>query len=426
MSDLRLRILVILPMYGGSLPIGRYCAKALESLGHSVRVFEAPAFFPAFTGLKKLDIAPEQISSLEQSFLQVVGQAIWAHVETLEPHLVLALAQAPMNKALLQRLRRKGIRTTMWFVEDYMVFDYWRYYAPLYDVFAIIQKEPFMEALAAIGQRNALYLPMAALPDFHCPSILSPQDQHEYGADIGFLGAGYPNRRLAFRPLAGKNFKIWGSDWDGETLLRLHIQRNGARIGEDESVKIYNATKVNINLHSSLRVESLVSHGDFVNPRTFELAAMGAFQLVDKRSLMPELFAEDELATFESIDDFYGKIDFFVTHDEERSIFSQKARARVLAEHTYAHRMTTLLKYIEQTLGPWKETSANNCLGETLSPEMLQAVNVMLQELHLGPQASFDDVIANLRRRSGALNEIETSLLFLDEWRKEYLNKASK
>lgn len=49
-----LRILVILPMYGGSLPIGRYCASALRGLGHTVRLFEAPLLYPAFTGLKGL------------------------------------------------------------------------------------------------------------------------------------------------------------------------------------------------------------------------------------------------------------------------------------------------------------------------------------------------------------------------------------
>ena len=31
-----LRILVVLPMYGGSLPLGRYCARALRDMGHAV------------------------------------------------------------------------------------------------------------------------------------------------------------------------------------------------------------------------------------------------------------------------------------------------------------------------------------------------------------------------------------------------------
>lgn len=419
----QLRILVVLPMYGGSLPIGRYCAKALEALGHSVRVFNAPVFHAAFTGIRELDIAPEQMGALEHSFLQVIGQAIWAHVESLEPHLVLALAQAPLGRGMLQRLRRKGVRTAMWFVEDHAVFDYWRVYAPLYDVFAVIQKEPFLEKLQSLGQENALYLPMAALPDFHALQQLTPQEMKEYGADIGFLGAGYPNRRLAFRPLAGKDFKIWGSDWEGESLLRHNIQRNGARINEVDGVKVYSASRININLHSSLQTESLVSHGDFVNPRTFELASMGAFQLVDKRSLMPELFAEDELATFATIEEFYQKIEFFLTHEDERRAFCQKGQKRVLAEHTYSHRMQTLLDFCRAKCGAWPETARTGG-ADNLPPAMQEEVTKLLRELNLGPNAAFDDVLANLRRRSGELSEIETSLLFLDEWRKEYLKRA--
>ena len=68
-----LRILVVLPMYGGSLPLGRYCASALSALGHSVRVFEAPLLHPGFTGLRGLGLAPAQTAQLENSFLQVVS-----------------------------------------------------------------------------------------------------------------------------------------------------------------------------------------------------------------------------------------------------------------------------------------------------------------------------------------------------------------
>ena len=100
-------------MYGGSLPIGRYCASALSGLGHSVRVFEAPLLHPAFTGLRGLGLAPTQTAQLENSFLQVVSQAVWAQVQAQEPHLVLALAQAPIGRSLLQRLRRSGVRTAM-------------------------------------------------------------------------------------------------------------------------------------------------------------------------------------------------------------------------------------------------------------------------------------------------------------------------
>ena len=423
-----LRILVVLPMYGGSLPLGRYCASALGALGHSVRVFEAPLLYAGFTGLRGLGLAPAQTAQLENSFLQVVSQAVWAQVQAQEPHLVLAMAQAPLGRSLLQRLRRSGIRTAMWFVEDHEVFDYWKGYAPLYDVFAVIQKEPFLSMLAAAGQANALYLPLAAQPDFHRPLALSEQEKREYGADIGFLGAGYPNRRLAFRQLLGRDFKIWGSDWEGETLLAAHVQRGGARIDAEESVKIYNATRVNLNLHSSLGTADLVSRGDFVNPRTFELAAMGAFQLVDRRALMPELFAQDELATFGTLEEFYAGIEHFIAHPDERKAYAARARARVLRDHTYEQRMAALLAFMEQRLGAWPQPEAAPQalpadVEAVLVPEIRAELAGVVQGLGLGPNAGFDDVISALRGRSGALKEIEAALLFLDEWRKQYGKK---
>ena len=420
MTSEPLRSLVVLPMYGGSLPIGRYCARALTELGHTVRVFDAPALHPAFTGLSRLDLTPARKSALEADFLQVVAKAIWAQVEELEPQFVLALAQAPMSHRLLQKLRRAGVRTAMWFVEDYRIFTYWQAYAPLYDLFAVIQKEPFLAELAAVGQPHALYLPLAALPEFHRPLALSPAEQREYGSDIAFLGAGYPNRRLAFRPLAGRDFKIWGSDWEGENLLARNIQRGSSRISEEESVKIDNAARVNLHLHSSVSAKELVSHGDFVNPRTFELAAMGAFQLVDRRSLMDGLFAPDELATFDTPEEFYRKIDHFLAHPEEREAYARRARARVLAEHTYEQRMKTLLAAMEDAFGPWRKDGSEEGAPPILDAPLREELARLTASLGLPPHAPFEDVMDRLRHRTGPLNELETSLLFLDEWRKQY------
>ncbi len=130
-----LRILVVLPLYGGSLPIGRYCASALTDLGHTVDVFEAPVFHDAHTALRGLRVAESRTEQLENAFINLLGQAIYARIERFEPDLVLALAQAPMSRQLLLRLRKEGIPSAMWFVEDYRIFSYWRVFAPLYDFF---------------------------------------------------------------------------------------------------------------------------------------------------------------------------------------------------------------------------------------------------------------------------------------------------
>ncbi len=414
-----LRVLVILPFYGGSLPIGRYCVEALRNLGHSVEVFEAPHFHASYDGLKSLNVTAKRLEQLEGSFLQIISQAILAQVESFEPDLVLCLAQAPMSRNALRRLHKMSIPAVMWFVEDYSVFTYWRAFAPLYDVFAIIQKEPFITQLHEVGQKNVLYLPMAALPSFHQPRKLTPIEKKTYGADIAFLGAGYPNRRMAFKSLAGKNFKIWGTEWDGAPLLAKHVQQSGARISAEDSVTIYNATKININLHSSIQSKELVPQGDFVNPRTFELASIGAFQVVDKRSLMSELFNEDMMGLFSSLDEMHDKINYYLKHEQEREIMAKSARLHVLENHTYEHRMQSLLDYVQSIYGPWKKREFTS-IPDEIPKEMQEGLAMLLDQLHLPHDAAFEDVILRIRQRSGALGELETSLLFLDEWQKQY------
>ncbi len=412
-----LRIIVALPFYGGSLPVGRHVVHALRELGHTVEPFEAPDFFSAFEALRKLKVTSDRLQSLENSFLHVLSQAILAKAETFEPDLVLSMAQATLNRQALKRLKNDNIATAMWFVEDFRLFTYWRAFAPYYDVFAVIQKEPLLGELDQMGVRS-LYLPMAARTDLHCPLQLDAASLRRFGSDVSFLGAGYPNRRLAFRQLMDYDFKIWGSDWEGETALKSLIQADGARISTEDSIKIFNATTVNINLHSSVHTNSLVSHGDFVNPRTFEVAACGAFQLVDQRALLADLFTEDELVTFTSMESLRENIAYFLAHPKERNAYTERARARVLAEHTYVHRMDSLLAFVGENF-PWTQRQMTE-LPQDIPPHMAEQLTALLQRLQLPSHAPFNEVITRLRQESGVLSELETSLLFMDEWRKQY------
>lgn len=422
-TSIPLRILVVQPLYGGSLTVGRYAVAALRELGHVVEVFEGPAFNGSFNALKSMRIGSDRLEALENSFLQIVSQAVLAQAESFEPDLVLAPAQAPLSRQALGRLRRDGVLTAMWFVEDFNLFTYWKGFAPHYDIFAVIQKEPFLSQLTEIGVQNALYLPLAGLESFHRPLDLDSVEKRKYGADVSFLGAGYPNRRIAFRQLLRYDFRIWGSDWEGDPLLATRLQRSGDRIEPEEAIRIFAASKINLNLHSSVRADPPVVQGDFVNPRTFELACCGAFQLVDKRTLLGECFAEDELATFTDMDSLTAAIDHYLAAPEERGDMAEKARRRALAEHTYKARMQTLLAFIQerfpgrlgrthgQALESWSATLPESMRGEVLA---------LLERLQLARDASFKDLVWRLRQQQGALSSVETAILFLDEWQKQY------
>ena len=419
-----LRILVVLPLYGGSLPIGRYAASALADMGHLVETFEAPDFNAAYDSLKKLKVTTDRLGYLQNSFLNVVSQSVLAKVETFEPDLVLSMAQAPLNHQALKRLRREGVTTAMWFVEDFRLFTYWKSFAPFYDVFAVIQKEPFFEELEAIGQPNALYLPLAALPDFHRPAELSSVEKRKFGSDVSFMGAGYPNRRIAFRELVGHDLKIWGTEWEGDHVLMPLVQMGGARVSSEDCVKIFNATTINLNLHSSVQAKELVTGGDFINPRTFELAACGAFQLVDRRTLMTDAFADDELATFGSMDELKEKITYFLEHPEQRESFIRKGRERVLREHTYQARMQTLLEFTAERIPDWPRVrAASNLFPDDFPPELESEIRQRVAQLGLPEDVSFKDLVWAVRQQQGTLSDLDTAILFLDEWQKLYTKR---
>ena len=413
------RVLVVLPFYGGSLPVGRFAAEGLKEAGCLVEVFEAPSFFPAYNALKDLRVTSNRLDSLQHNFLQIVSQAVLAKVESFVPDLVLCLAQAPLNRMALRQLRKDGIPTAMWFVEDFRLFTYWKAFAPYYDLFAVIQKDPFFGELRGIGQENALYLPLAALPSFHRPLELTPGEMREFGSELSFLGAGYPNRRKAFTQLQLQGLKIWGTEWEDEPRLAPYLQRQGRRISSEDAVRIFNATAVNLNLHSSIHTDQLVSKGDFVNPRTFEVASCGAFQLVDERALLPELFSRDEMAVFGSLEDLKERIAHFSAHPEERRRMADCARERVLKEHTYKHRMQTLLAFAEERL-PGFGKRKRVAWPSNMTAEMQTAVTALIKETGLPESADFDDLVSAVRGKSDRLSDVETALLFLDEWKKLY------
>jgi spore maturation protein CgeB len=417
----QLRILVVLPMYGGSLPVGRYCAAAMSRLGHLVESFEAPAFHGAYTALKDLRVSGERLEQLENGYLQIVSQAVLAKIESFEPDLVLALAQAPLSRAALRRLRKDGVATAMWFVEDYRLFTYWQAYAHFYDFFAVIQKEPFLSQLAAMGQPNALYLPLAADPEFHKPLELTPVERRKWGSDVSFMGAGYPNRRVAFRQLLRHDFKIWGSDWEGDPVLAPYVQLGGMRIESADCVRIFNATRINLNLHSSIDPSRLVSDGDFVNPRTFELAACGAFQLTDRRTLLPESFGPNEMSTFGNMDELLALIDHFLARPEEREAVAARARQRVLQEHSYERRMEVLLDFVRARRPGWPAARQRDLeLLAELPEDLRRDVCALLDRLGLSANVGFDDLVQAVRRQQGELSGLDAAILFLDEWRKQY------
>lgn len=420
-----LRILLVGPVYGGSLPVTGYVEHALHQLGHEVEWFDVSPLKQSldfFTGLKA---SPDHLAGIHNQYVHLMSQSVLARAIEMKPQLVFFMAQAPATPELLGELRRLGIISAMWFVEDGSRFAYGEKMAHFYDVFFHIQRGEYEEKLRAAGARNVHYLPMAADPEVHKPLTLTADEKAKYGSAVSHLGAGYPNRRQAFQALLGYDFKLWGSDWEGADGLMEVVQEDGRRIGTEEMVKVYNATKININLHSSMDLQPLDTRRDFINPRTFEVAACGAFQLVDERDTLAEMFIPGvEIETFGSLEELIEKIDHFLEHPNHAAAIARAGRERVHAEHTYRHRMIEAIEFIRgTTLLPEKRPSKQSlgkmiCEAEGIDElqEFLSTLGDPEQEMTLA------DVGETIRNGEGEMSRPEAILLLMDEfnsWAKE-------
>ena len=414
-----LRIAVIGPFYGGSLPVAGYCADALRALGHEVEFIDNSVYAEAFLSIDGLTKVPPHRDILRGKFGEFASEAAMARCVEFRPDLVLALAQAPLSNPALAALRERGIPTAFWFVEDFRHMGYWRTAAPMYDFFFTIQDGPFPGLLREAGARSVSVLPMAADPRLHRKVELSSADLREFGSDVSFVGAGYYNRRKMFEGLADLDFRIWGNEWGGCDALREFIRRDGGRVPTEDIVKVFTASRINVNLHSSTYHEGVNPDGDFVNPRTFEIASCGGFQLVDFRSDLPRFFeVGKEIVCFEDLGDLRDKIAHYLGHFEEREAIAERGRRRVLRDHTYEHRMRAMIGFIVRSgfQSPWKAARRREdpgLLAAEAGPDT--ELGKYLARFAGHPALSLSDVVREIRSGKGDLSRVERVFLAMNE-----------
>jgi hypothetical protein len=85
------------------------------------------------------------------------------------------------------------------------------------------------------------------------------------------------------------------------------------------------------------------------NMRLFEATGVGAFLLTDYKDNLDKLFAPDrEVAVWHSIDECCAAIDRFLGDDKSRAEIAHAGQGRTMAQHTYRHRTSQILGFVEQ------------------------------------------------------------------------------
>lgn len=339
-----------------SIQFHSYWKRAIESLGHTVKVFRYTdsVFIP-----NKLKVAieanwerycsytfhkwrlflnrfyrynPENWvrSNNLKRLIQVEKPQAIVFSKGISELLAFPIADARRKKISLYLLSGENptIAATSFEKDNAKLFDW------------IIINDPAHKKLwQNLGARNVLPLPYAAIdPTIHRKKKLSASLKKKYQSSVVFVGSLSTSRQKLFVNLLENNIplKLWGYIPSTTKLnAKLKDIYHGEAWGETV-VNIYNAAKIVLN-------PVLASMPTGGNLRTFEIPGCGAFELTnrcDKNWFIPG----KEIALYGSVAELVEIIHFYLKNDHKRNSIASSGYKRTQKDHTYKNRFRTILK----------------------------------------------------------------------------------
>lgn len=154
--------------------------------------------------------------------------------------------------------------------------------------------------------------------------------------------AHYPNLRM----------KVWGEykPWYKNPVKCLTRERRDIYMNRNASGQQlnadYNQSRIVLNVH-------IEQQKDGANPKVYEIAATGAYQICDANPYVEQLFPNGEIGLYHlddtkrdehRYDELFSKIDYALSHD--MSAQAEAARSIIVNRHTFEKRIEQVLKTV--------------------------------------------------------------------------------
>jgi hypothetical protein len=107
---------------------------------------------------------------------------------------------------------------------------------------------------------------------------------------------------------------------------------------------VYGRSLVGLNLHHPLQLRETVE----MNERTYNLAAAGVTQVMDRPALLAERFSDDAFFVGDSPSEFRNNVSLAINNRDEAFRRALLAHDQVLRNHTMFHRLTEFLENVER------------------------------------------------------------------------------
>lgn len=333
--------------------IGIYCRNALKKLGYELQVFDyrQSQYLKSSAGrilrkfIKKIIPEPSQqipfVNRLEKNRM---NQSLVDIVKSYHPDVLLVLMGENILPETLKEIKQFGTITVNWFHDSVLASirkDFVQDISPYYDYFFIIDSEEVLNYVK-ISSGYVKSLPLGCAPEIHRTINLTEVEKKKYGSDICFVGTVKYKRADVLKYLKDFDLAIWGY-WL-EKIPELKKFYRCQYVFGDEAVKIYNASKIALDIHLSYGTEDKRFN---VTPRVFEVPATGAFLMVDENPCLKDLYkVGEEIICYSDMDDLKEKIKYFLSHPDERKKIAQKGQQRAYREHTYEKRLKEIFSII--------------------------------------------------------------------------------
>jgi len=322
------------------LTITEYLEKAIRLLGHELFVFEDRQHIIPGRVRKRLPF-------LNQLDLKIINKRMLLLAEETKPDISIVTGGHRIISSAVNKMKSDGVVTVLWTIDPPLYFQPIIDVAPCYD-HIFCQGTEAVELLDKAGIKGSCWLPVACDPDIHRPVMLSEREREAYGHDVVFVGSYYQNRAELFAKIAGFDLALWGPGWsalaEGSPLVS---KIRGAHTPPSEWLKIYSACKIALVIHYQSPQNSFPVYQ--ASPRIFEAMACGCFVISDRQRDVFSLFEDGKhLVGFDNPNDLIEKINYYLSHHEEREEIAGRGREEVLKHHTYVDRIKKLISHVAE------------------------------------------------------------------------------
>lgn len=169
------------------------------------------------------------------------------------------------------------------------------------------------------------------------------QDEAQMAADVlGMEVTGRERERVLLSVGNRYSLRLYTSSELPITLQIPNIKKMGFADYDTEVPFIYKNSRINLNV-TSKTIESGIPQ------RVFDILCCGGFCMTNYQSEIAEYFVDgQELVMYSDMEDLLNKIEYYLTHEEERRQIAQNGCRKVLREFELEKSIMTMMEVVER------------------------------------------------------------------------------